>query len=122
MKSLMMRALMIGAVSTLAACANTVPQQNHPSNPNNQTSAPNDGQPNELPVAFKCDNGQKLSVRFLRAEGLAIMERGEHKIELKQQISGSGFIYSNGPNTIRGKGSHLTGEIGRMMPIECEAQ
>ena len=43
-------------------------------------------------------------------------------IELQQQPSGSGFIYSNGPNTIRGKGNDLTVEIGRMVPIQCKAR
>ena len=42
-------------------------------------------------------------------------------IDLAQQRSASGFIYSNGPNTIRGKGDALTIEIGRMVPIQCQA-
>jgi hypothetical protein len=49
------------------------------------------------------------------------MRNGEN-IPLSQQPSGSGFMYSNGPNTIRGKGNDLTVEIGRMVPIQCSAK
>jgi len=48
--------------------------------------------------------------------------REQSEISLPQQPSGSGFIYSNGPNTIRGKGNALTVEIGRMLPIQCQAR
>ncbi len=73
-------------------------------------------------VAFACGNGESISVRFLAAEERAVLLRHGTRIELQQQPSGSGFIYSNGPNTIRGKGDQLTVEIGRMAPIECRAQ
>ena len=66
--------------------------------------------------------GESLSVRFLPAQGVAVLVRNGKTIELQQQPSGSGFIYSNGPNTIRGKGNDLTVEIGRMVPIQCKAR
>ena len=72
-------------------------------------------------VAFSCTNGESLSVRFLQAPSVAILMRNGDSIELPQQRSGSGFIYSNGPNTIRGKGNDLTVEIGRMVPLQCKA-
>lgn len=73
-------------------------------------------------VDFVCDQGEKLSVRFFPQHGVAVLVRHGETIELQQQPSGSGFIYSNGPNTIRGKGSALRVEIGRMRAIECEAK
>ncbi|MCE7032926.1 MliC family protein [Lysobacter sp. GX 14042] len=73
-------------------------------------------------VAFDCTNGETLSVRFDQARERATLVRHGNEIELPQQVSGSGFIYSNGPNTIRGKGDALTVEIGRMVPIECTAR
>jgi len=73
-------------------------------------------------VDFVCDQGEKLSVRFFPQQGVAVLVRHGETIELQQQPSGSGFIYSNGPNTIRGKGSALRVEIGRMRAIECEAK
>lgn len=50
-----------------------------------------------------------------------MLVRGGRTLELQQQPSGSGFIYSNGPNTVRGKGDELVLEIGRMAPIRCLA-
>lgn len=71
-------------------------------------------------VAFACDGGQSLAVRFHPDERAVLLRNGE-EIELRQQVSGSGFIYGNGPTTIRGKGEDLTVEIGRMVPIRCRA-
>ncbi|MFT3896918.1 MAG: MliC family protein [Thermomonas sp.] len=73
-------------------------------------------------VAFSCANGEQLSVLFHTDTGVATLQRNGESIELQQQPSGSGFIYSNGPNTIRGKGNDLTVEIGRMVPIQCTAK
>ena len=73
-------------------------------------------------VTFHCDNGETFGVRFYTTRELAVLVRNGDEIELPQQRSGSGFIYSNGSNTIRGKGDNLTVEIGRMMPIECVAK
>lgn len=72
-------------------------------------------------VAFTCGHGQNLSVRFDAAKEVAVLMRNGSAIELAQQPSGSGFVYSNGPNTIRGKGDALTVEIGRMVPLQCTA-
>lgn len=81
-----------------------------------------DPAPNGRDVAFACTDGQELSVRFFLAQGRAVLMRQGQSIELQQQPSGSGFIYSNGPNTIRGKGVELTVGIGRMVPIQCWAK
>lgn len=75
-----------------------------------------------IDVAFSCDNGERLSVQFHQDRELAVLTRNGQSIELPQQPSGSGFIYSNGPNTLRGKGDELTVEIGRMVPIQCRAE
>ncbi|MGE5621895.1 MAG: MliC family protein [Bacillota bacterium] len=44
------------------------------------------------------------------------------RLELRQQISGSGFIYSDGSTVVRGKGDELTVEAGRMAPVRCVAR
>lgn len=72
-------------------------------------------------VAFTCEGGEALVVRFHPGEERAVLVRNGDEIELRQQVSASGFIYSNGPNTIRGKGDDLTVEIGRMVPLQCKA-
>ncbi|WP_029148808.1 MliC family protein [Methylophilus sp. 5] len=73
-------------------------------------------------VVFDCQNGEVMRVRFVAAPASAVLMRGQNKISLPQQPSGSGFIYSNGPNTIRGKGDALMVEIGRMAAIQCQAR
>lgn len=73
-------------------------------------------------VAFDCSHGESLSVRFQPAQGVAVLLRHGSAVELPQQPSASGFLYSNGPITLRGKGTDLTVEIGRMVPIQCKAR
>lgn len=51
-----------------------------------------------------------------------MLVRNGETMELQQQPSGSGFVYSNGPTKIRGKGDDLTVEIGRMVPLQCKAK
>lgn len=77
--------------------------------------------PDVREVAFNCDNGDSLAVRFHTAQERAVLLRNGDAIELQQQPSASGFIYGHGPNTIRGKGDELTVEIARMAPIQCRA-
>lgn len=81
-----------------------------------------DGSPDDREVAFTCSNGPDVSIRFFPAQGFAVLVRNGETIELQQQPGGSGFIYSNGPTTIRGKGDDLTVEIGRMVPLQCKAK
>jgi membrane-bound inhibitor of C-type lysozyme len=73
-------------------------------------------------VKYACDNGEFVEVRFAESEGAATLIRAGSAVALKQQTVASGFEYSNGPNTIRGKGEELRVEIGRMVPISCRAQ
>lgn len=81
-----------------------------------------DGVPGDREVGFSCSNGPDLSVRFFPAKGVAILLRNGETVELQQQPSGSGFTYSNGRTSIRGKGDDLTVEIGRMAPLQCKAK
>lgn len=72
-------------------------------------------------VRYRCEPQQNVTVTYFVDQERAQLERAGSTVELKQQPSGSGFIYSNGPNTIRGKGDDLTLEIGRMAAIQCKA-
>ena len=104
-----MKILMAAVVAIAGAgCVSTVP--------------PSGGSADTRDVAFGCDNNESMSVRFVTSREVAVLTRNGESIELKQQPAASGFVYSNGPNTIRGKGDALTVEIGRMMPIQCNAR
>lgn len=72
-------------------------------------------------VEYSCRGQQNIKVTYYANEGKAVLHRHGSSIELQQQRTGSGFAYSNGPNTIRGKGKELRLEIGRMVPIICQA-
>jgi membrane-bound inhibitor of C-type lysozyme len=74
-----------------------------------------------IDVRFACDNGERIEVRFFPALDLAALTRQRKVVELKQQISASGFIYSNGPITVQGKGDEIMVEIDRMPPFRCKA-
>jgi membrane-bound inhibitor of C-type lysozyme len=43
-------------------------------------------------------------------------------MELQQQQAASGFNYSSGPITVRGKGDDLIIENGAMAPLKCHAR
>jgi hypothetical protein len=61
-------------------------------------------------------------VRFFIQEGRAVLVREEKRMELQQQRTGSGFLYVNGPTSIRGKGSELILQDGRSAPIRCKTR
>ena len=74
-----------------------------------------------LEPCFKILARADIAVRHKPQDGAFRLKINGRPIELQQQRSGSGFLYSNGPNTVRGKGNELTLEIGRMAPIACKA-
>jgi hypothetical protein len=61
-------------------------------------------------------------MRFLPAQGVGVLVRNGKPMELQQRPAASGFLYSNGPNTVRGKGDEIMVEIGRMVPLKCTAR
>ena len=72
-------------------------------------------------VIFECERNDPVIVRFYNDSERAVMTRNNEDIELKQERAASGFLYSNGPNSIRGKGDDLVVHIGRMAAINCRA-
>lgn len=73
-------------------------------------------------VAFACDNGETMTVRFSETPAQAVLVRNGGQFVLPQQPSGSGFRYGDARHAIRKKGDALTVEIGRMAPIQCTAR
>ena len=70
---------------------------------------------------FACSNGERVEMRFFPAQGVGVLVRNGKATELQQQPAGSGFLYSNGPDSVRGKGNDITIETGRMAPLVCKA-
>ncbi|MDH5858597.1 MliC family protein [Lampropedia aestuarii] len=102
--------LLITCCAALAACTSTLTKHD------DQAKAAQSG---VNVVDYQCQNGESVRVSYFIDQDKALLERNGDAIELQQRPSGSGMIYSNGPNTIRGKGKELSLEIGRMLPIEC---
>lgn len=76
----------------------------------------------ERRVRYLCENGETLEMRFFPLQGVGVLVRDGKPMELQQQPAASGFLYSNGPNSVRGKGDELMLEIGRRVPIRCQAR
>lgn len=87
-----------------------------------QTTPETFGEPTgETRVQYQCSTGDQVEMRFFPLQGVGVLVRHGATIELQQMPAASGFVYSNGPNTVRGKGDELVLEIGRMVPIRCTA-
>ena len=69
-------------------------------------------------IAFTCADGRELRVAF--TEDRARVTAPQGTFALAQQPSGSGFIYSDGPRTLRGKGDEVRWEFARMAPLVCQ--
>ena len=89
---------------------------------NNEVNA--DTQSNKK-VKYLCDRNTTLSVRFSSTTGekkknIAIINGfGEQAIILANQETDSGFLYSNGRYSLRGKGMQASWTVGRMSAFQC---
>ena len=72
-------------------------------------------------TSFKCDNDETVEVRFFPDQGIAVLVRGGQNVELNQEVTASGFKYSNGQTSISGKGNELTMQVGMMAAAKCTA-
>ena len=77
---------------------------------------------NAAHARYQCDGSEYIEVRFFPREGRAVLVRDEKRMELQQQRTGSGFLYANGPTSIRGQGSALTLQDGRSAPMRCKTR
>ena len=71
-------------------------------------------------VKFACENGEEVELHF-KSPGIVVLLRNGETKELKQQPAASGFLYSKGHFSVRGKGDELSVEVGKMVPLECKA-
>jgi membrane-bound inhibitor of C-type lysozyme len=71
--------------------------------------------------SFKCDNDETIEVRFFPDQGIAVLVRGGQNTELQGEPVASGFLYTNGQTTLRGKGQALEMTVGMMAATKCTA-
>lgn len=91
-------------------------------------------------VVYQCERGSVLNVtfaergyttihggkhykkRYHEKPSVAIVSFGDNQmVTLTQEISGSGFIYSNGQYSLHGKGNEATWTVGKMIGEQCVA-
>ena len=79
-------------------------------------------------IDYTCDNYANITVSFTsvgnnndRVNIVIINTPNAQPITLAGQTVDSGFLYSNGKYTLRGKGSDVQWTVGKMMPIKCTA-
>lgn len=73
-------------------------------------------------TTFACDNDETIEVRFFPDQGIAVLVRGGQNVELNGEPVASGFKYTNGQTTIRGKGDELMLNVGMMATAKCKAK
>ena len=75
-------------------------------------------------VAYICDNGEQVSVRFFPQQGIGVLVRGGQNVELQQSSTPPGFTYSGGQTTLRVALDRLTMQmnVGMMATVNCKAR
>ena len=76
----------------------------------------------EHSMQFACGNGDRVEMQFLPEQGMGVLVRNGRTVGLPAQPTDSGYAYSNGPTTVRGKGNEMTIQIGFMTPIWCRGR
>lgn len=70
---------------------------------------------------YQCQpDNKEVEVRYFPTQGVAVLVLNEQTHELHDHVTASGFWYTNGKYTVRGKGQTIWLEIGRMAAIECK--
>jgi membrane-bound inhibitor of C-type lysozyme len=74
----------------------------------------------ERVVAFTCQDGERLTVRFLGGKATLVDPQGR-SFALAQQGSGSGILYEGQGQTLRGKGEEMTWTAAGREPETCSS-
>ena len=69
-------------------------------------------------VAYTCEGGVRLDVRFERDHALVSLPGGG-QVRLPQQVAGSGFWYVGAGHQLRGRGQALQWTVGEAAPLAC---
>ena len=79
--------------------------------------------PADMRVAYTCDNGESVTVRYFPQQGVASLLRGGQTVELQQSVTPPGYTYSGGQTTLRVAQDRLTMQmtIGMMATANCRA-
>jgi membrane-bound inhibitor of C-type lysozyme len=76
-------------------------------------------------IEYTCNRDTTLLVNFTATDNekdnniVIINGFGQQPIILPNKVVASGFLYSNGKYSLRGRGKQATWTIGRMAPLRC---
>lgn len=70
------------------------------------------------PVHYDCEDGLRLQVRYASDSAQVSLPDGR-VLTLRQQPSGSGMRYAEGPAELRGKGQEITWAVADRIPVNC---
>lgn len=84
-------------------------------------AAPGPATPPARNVAYACEDGTVLRVRYV-SEGARVTLPDGQEVLLPQQPTASGTWYATAQHTLRGKGDEATWTVGRRVPTNCRVQ
>ncbi len=70
-------------------------------------------------VFYRCDDGERIEVRFFALQGVAVLVRDGRTLELQQVPAGSGFAYEGAAVRLQGQGEALTLSTPVMPSLAC---
>jgi membrane-bound inhibitor of C-type lysozyme len=73
-------------------------------------------------MQFACGNGEMVEMQFVPERDHGVLRRSGWSVELPRRAVDSGYAYSNGPTTVRGKGNEITIQIAHLAPIWCRGR
>lgn len=115
----MTRLLLVAAAAlTLGACS-TLPEPPAPAGP--PPPPPPPPLTDVSDVVYTCADGTRFTIYFSENAATVTLSDGT-KLNLPQQPSASGILYSSGRHEFRGKGRDATWTVGRMTPTQCQTK
>jgi len=73
-------------------------------------------------VFYRCDDGERIEVRFFALQGVAVLVRDGRTLEMQQIPGGSGFAYESAAVRLRGQGEALTLSTPVTPALHCRVE
>lgn len=105
-------ALAIAALLPLGLAACETPQR-----PGNTLDARMQGQ-----FFYRCTNGDRVEVRFAADAGVAVLIRGDERLEMQRKPTASGFVYQSGQTMMMGNNNQLEINAPGLPPLQCRME
>lgn len=105
------------AVATTALLPLAVAACQTPHRPGNTLDARMDGQ-----FFYSCTNGDRVEMRVAAEAGVAVLIRGEERLEMQRKPTASGFIYQSGQTMMLGNNNQLEINAPGLPTLQCRME